>query len=203
MNATHQPWALGEKCLDCTHETRRRCPYCVGTGIVRYVGWAEEPWTEIVPGLWLGGHEYQTEAPSYDSSVGMVAPVEPVWPEELDGAEFDVVVSLYEDQCDPGEGVVHLVLRIDDNIRQGLSVDEIEQVHEMALHVVSHVQAGRKVLVRCHAGLNRAALVTCLALVRMGHNPQETIDLVRSKRSRYALFNPRFVDIILAQTQES
>lgn len=207
MNETsskHQPWTLGQDCRACTPEDRKGCPYCVGTGTMRYVGWADEPWSEVIPGLWIGGHEYQAQEPTFEPDWGVVGPTYIVTADELAEARFDVVASLYEDDCHPGEDVEHLSMVIDDNLFRMPTVDQIESLWEMAEQVACHVRAERKVLVRCHAGLNRSSLVAALAMIQMGHEPQEAIDLIREKRSpRFALFNNRFVEIILAQTVRS
>ena len=51
---------------------------------------------------------------------------------------------------------------------------------------------GQRVLIRCQAGMNRSGLIMALVLIREGYTAQEAIDLIRTKRSKHALFNGRF-----------
>lgn len=161
------------------------CSECFGRGRIDYAFFAERPWDEIVPNLWVGGHDYAMGWSRTST-------------EMLDAEGFQVVVSLYETyHSRPSEGVDHYSLVIPDG---ALEEEEIEQVYEMSDIVAISVQEGRKTLVRCQAGLNRSALVAALAMIRMGHDPEGTIDLIRSKRSRYNLVNPTFVKMIKAHT---
>ena len=81
----------------------------------------------------------------------------------------------------------------------GLYEAEVAQVHRLAGLTAEAVEAGRKVLVRCQAGLNRSSLVAALAMIRMGYQPQQAIDLIREKREPFCFFNQNFVGIVLAQ----
>jgi protein-tyrosine phosphatase len=57
------------------------------------------------------------------------------------------------------------------------------------------------VLVRCRHGLNRSALVMCLALMRGGVTAENAVARVRAARPG-ALTNPYFVDLIRSYPQE-
>jgi protein-tyrosine phosphatase len=61
-------------------------------------------------------------------------------------------------------------------------------------------KSGKKVLVRCQAGINRSGLVTALVLIRDGHSPEEAIRLIRDKRCEAALSNSRFENWLLEKT---
>jgi hypothetical protein len=52
---------------------------------------------------------------------------------------------------------------------------------------------GAKCLSRCQMGYNRSGLVISLLLMRHGMTAQEAIELIRTKRSPYAMSNPEFV----------
>ena len=68
--------------------------------------------------------------------------------------------------------------------------------------VAAVVQAAGAVLVRCRHGINRSALVVCLALSARDHlDPQATIDLVRRQRPG-ALTNPYFAEFVRRYPQE-
>ena len=51
---------------------------------------------------------------------------------------------------------------------------------------------GQRVLIRCQAGMNRSRLIMALVLIREGYTADEAINLIRTKRSKHALFNGRF-----------
>lgn len=164
------------------------CAECAGRGVVDHVPYADRPWDEIVPNLWLGGHACQ-----FNSEV---APEGNCFIREEDG--FDLVISLaYQPGFSPPLWTEHHTHRMAD---AELDPDHHSRVDELAELVQMSVQNGRKTLVRCLAGLNRSALVTGLALTRMGYAPDEAIRLMRQKRSPYVLCNPSFVDYIHAAT---
>lgn len=52
--------------------------------------------------------------------------------------------------------------------------------------------SGDRVLVRCQAGLNRSGLVTALILIKSGLNAESVIELLRDRRSEYALCNGEY-----------
>lgn len=140
-----------------------------------------EPWSEIVPGLWQGGHDYVDEYDTYASAV-------------VDGTEWDLLVSLYgRHGHGPIGDVEHLRLSIPDSF---LDAEQREQVTELGLHVALAVADGARVLVRCQAGLNRSGLVVAVALKYLGWRPADAITRVRERRSPRALFNEHFVGYI-------
>ncbi|MCX5070875.1 dual specificity protein phosphatase family protein [Micromonospora lupini] len=139
-----------------------------------------QPWHEIIPNLWMGGHDY---GDLYDPTPAIVA------------GEFDSVVSLYQrDGHGPDAGIPHTVLRIIDG---DLDDNELDTVRSIADRVADDVRDGRKVLVRCQAGLNRSGLVVAFTLTRLGFTPHEAIRRIRRQRSPHALFNAEFVRYIL------
>ncbi|WP_327697662.1 protein-tyrosine phosphatase family protein [Streptomyces sp. NBC_00459] len=139
-----------------------------------------EPWSEIVPGLWMGGHEFTRR------------------PGEIEFAvvhdEFDLVMTLLRlPGYGPDPGVEHLVWSIPDGPLDGT---QLAGVIRLAEAVCAALEDGRKVLVRCYSGYNRSGLVVAHALVLDGHDTEEAIRLIRSRRSPWALHNERFVEYL-------
>ncbi|MET8539573.1 protein phosphatase [Kitasatospora sp. NPDC004799] len=139
-----------------------------------------EPWNEIVPGLWMGGHYFTP--PGGELELAVV------------GTEFDLVVSLF---TLPGHGpapeVEHVVREVPD---APLSPGQLRAVQEAAEITSAAARRGRRTLVRCHSGYNRSGLVVAQALVGLGCGSGEAVRLVRQRRSPWALNNPVFVDYL-------
>ena len=133
----------------------------------------ESPWSEIRPGLWMGGHVWAGE-------VNVVV-----------GHEFDLVLSLFQrDGHGPPPDVEHHYAEMPDG---PLTPSQIGQVERFAGLAAEAVRAGRSTLVRCHAGYNRSGLVVAQALVELGLGVPEAITLIRERRSPWALHNELFV----------
>lgn len=81
------------------------------------------------------------------------------------------------------------------------SVDESE-LYEFAEQAHKDWKRGKRVLIRCQAGLNRSGLITALLLIKEGYSPADAIDLIRSSRSEYCLMNPFFEKWLLTQPHE-
>ncbi|MFF0409397.1 protein phosphatase [Kitasatospora sp. NPDC004745] len=139
-----------------------------------------EPWNEIVPGLWMGGHYYTP--PGGGPELALVHD------------EFDLVVSLF---TLPGHGpapwVEHVVREVPD---APLSAGQLAAVREAAEIATEAVRRGRRTLVRCHSGYNRSGLVVAQTLVGLGHDPDEAVRVVRGRRSGWALNNAVFVEYL-------
>lgn len=149
--------------------------------------YAVNPWDEIVPGLWMGGHVYA--APANKKNPLGRAHAEP-------GDQFDTVVSLHTRRTGwPGPATRHVIHHISDD---ALPLSTVEAMKRLGADVAREVEQGRKVLVRCRAGYNRSGLVTGFALMEMGHTADDAVRLIREKRGRFALANPYFVDYLLA-----
>lgn len=145
------------------------------------IPFADDKWNEIVPNLWMGGMLYGPAA-------------EPFFP---DSSDFDVCVSM------AGRGHPKLQLpNVEHFYPYLIRDDELHAaekifVADAVIQTVYHVESGHRVLVRCQAGYNRSGLVVALALLDMDYgDPDEIIALIREKRSKWALCNPRFVDYI-------
>lgn len=136
-----------------------------------------EPWSEIVPGLWMGGHEY------FDAGGALVPAVVT--------DEFDAVYSLHHrDGYGPADGIRHLVLEVPDGL---LTADQLRAVDHFATIAAGDFAAGLCVLVRCRAGMNRSGLVVAAILMRCGFSCSDAVATIRRRRAAGALNNEYFV----------
>lgn len=134
-------------------------------------------WSEVAPRLWMGGHEYIA---GDGTSIRAIVT-----------DEFDVVYSLtYKEGYGPASGVEHHVLRVPDG---ELTSQQILDVEEFAALAASDYAAGRRVLVRCWAGMNRSGLVVAEVLIQSGYSAADAIAMIRKHRSPGALNNASFV----------
>lgn len=169
-------------CPTCKNDAKARvdCETCSGRGKLFDVPFCDRPWDEIIPGLWLGGHDCQPKgAPPY----GDCHPKD----------NFDLIVSLHHRDGDEWRGTNGAI-----EIRHQMADADLDPEHhtrldELARIVVDAVNDGERVLVRCRAGINRSALVAGLALLRMGWTTGEIVARMRQVRSPYVLFNESFV----------
>jgi protein-tyrosine phosphatase len=81
------------------------------------------------------------------------------------------------------------------------------KVSLVASFVAALVRSGQRVLVHCTEGLNRSGLVVAQALVELGWDVADAIELVRQRRGVTrdgfsALSNERFVEWLLAERSE-
>ncbi|MGW2638735.1 protein-tyrosine phosphatase family protein [Streptomyces sp. NPDC001348] len=151
--------------------TRRRQPDVPAPGT---------PWSEIVPGLWMGGHEFRGPAGQLEFAVVR--------------DEFDLVQTLLRlPGHGPEPGVEHHVWPIPDGPLDGT---QLAGVMRLARAANEALDAGRKVLVRCYHGYNRSGLVVAHALMRRGHGAEDAIRIVRGRRSPWALHNELFVEYL-------
>ncbi|MFF4798682.1 dual specificity protein phosphatase family protein [Streptomyces sp. NPDC001351] len=142
----------------------------------------DSPWSEIVPGLWMGGHEFRGRTGQLEFAVVR--------------DEFDLVQTLLRlPGHGPDPGVEHHVWAIPDGPLDGTQLAGVMRLAQAAGEALDE---GRKVLVRCYHGYNRSGLVVAHALVRRGHATEEAIRLIRSRRSPWALHNELFVDYLRA-----
>ncbi|MFE7648588.1 protein-tyrosine phosphatase family protein [Streptomyces phaeoluteigriseus] len=142
----------------------------------------DSPWSEIVPGLWMGGHEFRGRSGQREFAVVR--------------GEFDLVQTLLRlPGHGPDRGVQHHVWPIPDGPLDGTQLAGVMRLAQAAGEALDE---GRSVLVRCWHGYNRSGLVVAHALVRRGHSPDEAIGLIRSRRSPWALHNELFVEYLRA-----
>lgn len=140
----------------------------------------DSPWNEIIHNLWMGGHFYRTPMGGFEPAVVR--------------DQFEVVVSLFAaDGHGPGPGVEHHLAEIPDD---PLGPEQIAAVEVLAETVLAALRAGRRTLVRCHAGYNRSGLVVAQALVGLGYDAPTAVKIIRERRSPFALNNEVFVDYL-------
>lgn len=140
------------------------------------------PWHEVVPGLWMGGHEFRDSSGRLEFAVVR--------------DEFDLVQTLLRlPGHGPDPGVEHQVWPIPDGPLDGTQLAGVIRLAEAACDALD---AGRRVLVRCYHGYNRSGLVVAHALVRRGRSAEEAIRLIRARRSPWALHNELFVEYLRA-----
>jgi protein-tyrosine phosphatase len=140
------------------------------------------PWHEITPGLWMGGLTWVDGAG--------------VTRDALVTDQFELVVSLVDEPGHgPTPGVAHRLLPIPD---APLTPEQIAGVSGVAAEVAEAFRANRSTLVRCRVGYNRSGLVVAQALINTGLPAADAIELIRRKRSPWALHNLTFEDYLLA-----
>lgn len=145
--------------------------------------YADNDWDEIVPHLFMGGHD-RLGRPGEEFYAVTVRVAD----------EFDTVISLYERKgCGPADGVEHHRHLFPDG---HLLEDDAVELKRLAQLAALRVAQERRVLVRCQAGLNRSGLVVAMTLMALGYEPDDAIDLIRERRSPHALFNGSFVDYL-------
>jgi hypothetical protein len=149
-------------------------------------GHNEELWSEILPGLYMGGTADRDEL-----AAGYPRP-------HINPAHFDTVVTLYGHAKPVDWYVKELRLAFFDHHEVDLDHHDLRQVVNSAHR---DWQQGKRVLVRCQAGWNRSGLIMALILIKDGLKPQEAIDLIRNKRSDRALCNSSFVNWLLNRGQ--
>jgi protein-tyrosine phosphatase len=153
-----------------------------------------ELWSEVAPGLFVGGtHDNDTVDIGRDALRKMYN-FYVREDAEIGPREFDAVVTMYAWARPVDWGVEELRWGIPDAEGDGL---DLEGVRETVIWAHRRWKAGKKVLVRCQAGLNRSSLIASLVLVREGVEPAEAINKIRRTRSRKALFNRSFEAAVL------
>lgn len=138
-------------------------------------GYPLDPFAEVIPGL--------AQASSW------------IPPNELlDEYGFDASVDVGGwDQSKKMVGRNYTFLLLDDVPW----IPEPDAVHMLGIRVASMVDGGLRVVVNCAAGLNRSGLIVGRALIALGHDPAEAIELIREARGPRALFNTTFEQFLL------
>ena len=144
-------------------------------------------WSEILPGLWQGGTD-DGDVYRYGNGVSGVTT-----------EDFDFVATMYA-SANPVDWFVH-------EMRFGFYDHDMSDFDTESLRdivAITHRQwkAGKRVLVRCQAGLNRSGLVMALVLIREGYSADEAIHLIRSQRGQAALCNHTFERWLLSTDVE-
>jgi len=176
-------------CIECHADPviQPDCRACAGSGLVRDVPYAKDPWNQLVLNLWLGGHDYSPDG-EWD---GQETP-------KISSDMFNTVISFYQrfgsPQTSPGLDVQHYYHRIPDG---PLDEQDLNEVYALSKVALAAIDRPSPVLIRCQAGLNRSSLCAGYVLMQMGFTPERAIKLIRDRRSPYALCNLDFVDYLM------
>jgi hypothetical protein len=146
--------------------------------------WDFPLWSEILPNLWVGGTD---DDDTIEDSANIHTS------RNITKDDFDAVVTLYA-WAQPVDWMVEeLRFGFYDS---GIAHIDMKALNRAASYAVDQVQNGNKVLIRCQAGLNRSGLTAALALIQMGHKPEDAINLLREKRSKYVLCIGEFEEFL-------
>ena len=108
-------------------------------------------------------------------------------PDQSDTGDCDLVVNLVGGPCFLRPGLEYVIWLIDDG-----SMPDPSAVQRIAKHVHEVLAAGKTVLVHCGAGINRANLIACRALMYGGMKFEDALRLLREKRDSAVLSNHQF-----------
>jgi Dual specificity phosphatase, catalytic domain len=137
-------------------------------------------WSEILPGLWQGGTD------DYD-----VIGVAGHCPNRVTSTHFDSVYTLYARANAASWNVKEVRFGFADG--DMTDFDPEADLYFAVREAHADWKAGKRVLVRCQAGLNRSGLVMALVLIREGYTPEQAVELIRQNRGDIALCNDTFV----------
>lgn len=153
-----------------------------------YEDWYNEPlWSEVIDGLWQGG---TADHDIYDRlAKPMITP-----------KEFDTVITMYAYANPVDWFVKEMRYGVWDSNMNDFAVEELFEIVRFA-H--TEWKKGKKVLIRCQAGWNRSGLITALVLMREGMEARKAINLIREKRSKYALKNQVFTEWLLKEDAQN
>jgi hypothetical protein len=143
----------------------------------------EAVWSEILPGLWQGGTAWEDDVRW--KNAGSVT--------HVTKEDFDFVVTMYG-WAKPVDWLVsEYRYAVYDSDIDHMDLDKIGKIVNMAHDAWKN---GERVLIRCQAGWNRSGLVMALVLMKEGMSAEGAIDLIRQRRSPYALCNKNFVEFL-------
>ena len=135
-------------------------------------------YSEVAPNLFMGGTDD-------NATIDRAQPLRHF----EGGNEFDCVVTLYAWAAPANWGVEERRFGFPD---ANIIEEYIPTILELAHWAHAKWSAGKKVNIRCQAGLNRSGLVTALTLMLSGMSAEEAINTLREKRSSYALCNGEY-----------
>lgn len=140
--------------------------------------------TEILPNLWMGGTDWNDR-----TEFGMNEAY-------ITAGEFDSVYTFYGNANPVDWLVEEYRYAFFDSEKHPLDVGKLRRAVHLAYEDWTN---GKRVLIRCQAGLNRSGLVTALVLMRAGYLAQEAIDRIRLLRDQQCLYNNHFVRFLHKQ----
>ncbi len=142
-------------------------------------------YSEVAPNLFMGGTDDDATIDQAQELRNFEA-----------SNEFDCVVTLYAWAAPANWGVEERRFGFPD---ANLIEEYIPIIIELAQWAHAKWAAGKKVNIRCQAGLNRSGLVTALTLMISGLSADEAIKTLRTKRSGYALCNSEYEHWLLTE----
>ena len=140
-------------------------------------------WSEVLDGLWQGGTD------DFDVDRQLKVPM-------ITTKNFDTVITMYADANPVDWFVKEFRYGVWDADINKMNIEELFDIVRLA-H--ADWKRGKRVLIRCQAGWNRSGLITALVLIREGMGAREAIDLIREKRSEWALCNKSFEKFLIEQ----
>jgi hypothetical protein len=144
-------------------------------------------YSEVAPNLFMGGTD---DSATID---------QPQKLRHFDASnEFDCVVTLYAWAAPANWGVEERRFGFPD---ADIIEEYVPTIIELAQWAHSKWASGKRVNIRCQAGLNRSGLITALTLMISGMSADEAISTLREKRSTYALCNGEYEHWLLTQAQ--
>ena len=150
-------------------------------------------WTETLPNLWQGGTLDVYGSDEWFEQVDIVG-------KEISTKKFDCVYTFYSSAAPADWFVKELRFGFYDS---GLKdFDPEENLLDIVKMAHKDWKSGKRVLIRCQAGLNRSGIVMALVLIRDGYAPADAIKLMREKRSSWVLCNKSFEDYLLNLNEE-
>ncbi len=159
-------------------------------------------WDEIVPGLYQGGTDDYDVIGAYLNEDLSQLSARAKWDIGVSGLvtnkDFDTVATLYVRANAPGAKVKELRYAFLDGDMS--DIDPERDLHFMVREAHADWKSGKRVLIRCQAGMNRSGLVMALVLIREGYTAAEAIKLIRRRRCEGAITNRHFEDYLLTKT---
>ena len=159
----------------------------------------EELWSEILPGLFQGGTDEADELGGFlraaPTGLRSWEAIDFIQETQLTTNDFDTVITAYNQANPCSLKVKELRFTFFDG--NMTDFDPEQDLYWLVREAHSDWKAGKKVLVRCQAGINRSGLITALVLIRDGHEPAAAIELIRQKRCTSALSNSHFEQWLL------
>jgi hypothetical protein len=142
----------------------------------------ENLYSEILPNLFISGTLDEDVIQRGKSTLSLAQP-----------APFDSVVCMYGHANPIGYYVREQRFGIAD---AELDEESKPEIRQLADWLYQEWKQGKRVASKCQMGWNRSGLVLALVLLLDGYSADEAIELIREKRSPYALSNSSFVRFI-------
>lgn len=150
-------------------------------------------WTEILPDLWQGGTLDQFGSDEWFDEATAIG-------NQLNKTKFDCVYTFYASARSADWFVKEVRFGFYDS--KLTDFDPEENLLDIVKMAHKDWKSGKRVLIRCQAGLNRSGIVMALVLIRDGYAPADAIKLMREKRSPWVLCNKSFEDYLLNLSEE-